>query len=95
MKKSRILAGIGTFAAVAAASAGAACYKIACVSKREHKPETEPKKILRTEVRKRNNAFLQAHNPEDLEIITPDGLRLRAWYVPAERTSNRFLTERL
>lgn len=91
MKKGKIIAGIGTFAAVSAAAAGAACYKIACISKREKKPETEPKKILRTELRKRNNAFLQAHNPEDLEIITPDGLRLRAWFVPSERPSNRFV----
>lgn len=91
MKKRKVAAGAGLVGAVAAASAGAACYKIACVSKRNKSPETDPKRILRAEVRKKNNAFLYSHNPQDLEIITRDNLRLRAWFVPAEQETKRFV----
>ena len=92
MKKSKLAIGAGVAAAATAvASMGAACYKVACVSKRNKPPEKDPKRILRAEVRKKNNEFLFSHNPEDLEILTPDKLRLRAWFVPAQNESKRFV----
>lgn len=90
MKKRKLVLGAGVIGAAATAICGAVCYRIACVSRREKSDETDPKKILRTELRKKNNAFLFDHNPEDLELITPDMLRLRAWFVPAAKPSKRF-----
>lgn len=69
---------------------GAVGYKEACISHRIRPPETIPKKILRTEIRKKNNAYLYSTNPEDLELTTPDGLKLKAWYAPAEKETKRF-----
>lgn len=90
MKKRKLAIGAGILGASAAALLGAGCYRVACVSIRNKPAEREPRKILRAEIRKKNNAFLHSHNPEDLEIISPDKLRLRAWFVPAEKPSKRF-----
>lgn len=84
------VAGAG-IVSTALATAGAICYKIACVSVREKPPETDPKRIFRTEVRKKNNAFLFEHNPEDLEILAEENLRLKAWFVPSEKESKKFV----
>lgn len=89
-KRNKALTGAVAVGALGLASLGAAGYKKACVSNRNKKPETEPKKILREEVRKKNKNYLFSHNPEDLEIISPDMFRLRAWFVPAEKPSKRF-----
>lgn len=91
MKKRKLAIGAGMLGAASAAVAGAACYRIACVSTRKRPEEHEPRKILRTEIRKKNNAFLHSHNPQDIEIISPETLRLRAWFVPAEKPSKRFV----
>lgn len=91
MKKRKALIGAGVLGAVAAASVGAGGYKIACISNRNKKPPTDPKRMLRTELRKKNNEFFFSHHPEDIEIISSDKLRLRAWFVPAEKESKRFV----
>lgn len=94
MKKRNIvigtcLAGTG-IAATAAAVGGAVCYKIACISERDRPPETDAKRILRREIRNKNNAFLFDHKPEDLEILTENNMRLKAWFVPSEKESKKF-----
>ncbi len=91
MKKSKIAIGAGIVSAAAVASIGAACYKVACVSQRNKALAKDPKRILRAEVRKKNNAYLFSHNPEDIEILTPEKLRLKAWFVPSETESKRFV----
>ncbi len=91
MKKGKLAIGAGIAGTAAVATMGAVCYKIACMSTRNKPPEKDPKRILRAEVRKKNNNFLFSHNPEDLEILTPENLRLKAWFVPAEKESKRFV----
>ncbi len=90
MKKRNLALGVGALGATAAAVTGGVCYKIACVSRKKDPVETEPRKLMRAELRKKNNAYLFEHNPEDLEIISPDKLRLKAWFVPKEN-SKRFV----
>ncbi len=90
-KRNAAIGAAGVVGALGFLSLGAGGFKMACVSDRNKKPPTDPKRILRTEIRKKNNAYLFSHNPEDIEIITPDMLRLRAWYVPAEKETKRFV----
>lgn len=71
------------------AVSGYVSFRIGIIPKREKKPETEPIKIERTKWRKANNDYLYSLNPEDLSLRTPDGLNLKAWFVPAE--SKRFV----
>lgn len=70
---------------------GAVGFKMACVSQRVKKPETDPKRILRGEIRKKNNAYMLSHAHEDLEMKTPDGIRLTARYFPAEKETKKFV----
>lgn len=91
MKKRKIAIGAGILGAVGAAAVGAGGYLNACVANRNKKPASDPKRMLRAEIRKKNNEFLYSHNPEDIEIITPDTLRLRAWFVPAKEETKRFV----
>ena len=70
---------------------GAVGFRIACVSKRTKKPETDPKRILRAELRKKNNAYMLSHPHEDLEMKSPDGIRLTARYIPAEKETKKFV----
>lgn len=91
MKKRNAAIGIGLAGAIGFLSLGAVGFKMGCLADRSKKPPTDPKRLLRTEIRKKNNAYLFSHNPEDVEIITPDGLRLKAWYVPAEKETKRFV----
>lgn len=86
-----VLLGVVLFILVALLITGAVGYKIALISKRVKKPETDPKRILRAELRKKNNAYLYSKNPEDLSLETDGGLTLRAWYVPAKRETKRFV----
>lgn len=76
---------------VACTVVGAVGFRKSCVSQRIKKPETDPKRIKRAEVRKANNAYMYSLQPEDLSLVTPDGLTLRAWYTPAEKLSKRFV----
>lgn len=58
------------------------------------KKPSEPKDELRKKrkiVRDKNNANLYALNPEDLSIKSSDGLTLKAWYLPAEKETKRFV----
>ena len=73
------------------AVAGLVAFKIGIIPKREKKPETDPKKVQRNEWRKANNDYLYSLNPEDISMKSPDGLTLRAWYVPAEQPTNKFI----
>ena len=91
MKKGKIAIGAGILGIAVAAAIGAGGYMNACVANRNKKPATDPKRMLRAEIRKKNNEFLYSHNPEDIEIITPDTLRLRAWFVPAKEETKRFV----
>ncbi len=84
-----IILGIVVFLFITFMIIGAIGYKVALISKREKKPETEPIKIWRAEVRKKNNAYLLSHNPEDLSLVS-HGETMRAWFVPAENESKRF-----
>lgn len=54
-------------------------------------PETEERYIKREQIRKKNNDYLYSLNPEDVSIVTPDGLTLRGWYVPADKPSNKLV----
>lgn len=90
MKKSKVLLGVGAFSAATAAIIGAEGYKQACIKRKKPKIDKDPKRMLRAEIRKKNNNYLYSLNPEDLEIISKDNLRLKAWYVPAEKETKRF-----
>lgn len=94
MKKAKLAigaaAGVGTLGVAIAAAAGGVCYRITCVSNRNKAPDKDSKRILRAEVRKKNNAFFFDHNPQSLEILTPEKLRLKAWFVPSEKPSKLF-----
>ena len=79
------------FALIGLLIAGAIGFKMACVSQRVKKPETDPKRILRGEIRKKNNAYMLSHRHEDLEMKTPDGIRLTARYIPAEKETKKFV----
>lgn len=86
-----ILICVVAFALIALLIFGAVGFRIACVSKRIKKPETDPKRILRGEIRKKNNAYMLSHKHEDLELKTPDGIRLTARYIPAEKETKKFV----
>ena len=55
------------------------------------KPETEERYIKREQIRKKNNDYLYSLNPEDVSIVTPDGLTLRGWLVTPEKPSNKYV----
>lgn len=90
MKKRTALLGLGAFSAVTTAIIGAEGYRQACIKRPKPHIDKDPKRMYRAEIRKKNNNYLYSHNPEDLEIISKDNLRLKAWYVPAEKETNRF-----
>lgn len=72
------------------AAVGYEGFKTVCVPK----PKEPPKDALRIERekwRKANNDYLYSLNPEDLSIVTPDSVTLRAWFAPAEKMSKRFV----
>ncbi len=90
MKKRKVLLGVGAFSAAATAAIGAEGYRQACIKRKKPKIDKDPKRMYRAEIRKKNNNYLYSLNPEDLEIISKDNLRLKAWYVPAEKETKRF-----
>lgn len=90
MKKARALIGLGAFSAVTAAIVGAEGYRQACIKRPHSHVDKDPKRMLRAEIRKKNNNYLYSLNPEDLEILSKDNLRLKAWFVPAEKETKRF-----
>lgn len=80
-------------AAVSAILWGAAGYAFNFAIKRpkKKKPETEEIYLIRQEIRKANNQRLYDLNPEDLTIKSVDGLNMKAWYLPAEKETKRFI----
>ncbi len=86
-----ILISVIAFALVAMLITGAVGFRMACVSQRIKKPETDPKRILRGEIRKKNNAYMLSHKHEDVEMKTPDGINLTARYIPAEKETKKFV----
>ena len=80
-------------AAVSAILWGAAGYAFNFAIKRpkKKKPETEEIYLIRQEIRKANNQRLYDLNPEDLTIKSVDGLNMKAWYLPAEKETKRFV----
>ncbi len=90
MKKRKALLGATAFAAATVAIVGAEGYRQACVKRPKPHIDKDPKRMYRAEIRKKNNNYLYSLNPEDLEIISKDNLRLKAWLVPAEKETKRF-----
>lgn len=54
-------------------------------------PPTEEIYIKRAEIRKANNQRLYDLNPQDLRIKSVDDMNMRAWYLPAEKETNKFV----
>jgi len=68
-----------------------AMFSVAIRRPSKPKPESkDPRKIERKAIREKNNAALMALQPEDLSLVTPDGLTLNAWLLPASKPSRRF-----
>ncbi len=80
-------------AAVLAILSGAAVYACGYAINRPKKqsPPTEEIYIKRAEIRKTNNQRLYDLNPEDLTIKSVHGLDMRAWFLPAEKETNKFV----
>lgn len=77
--------------ALLAAAAGYAVFSMAIRRPVKPKPDSkDPRKIERKAIREKNNAALYALQPEDLSLATPDGLTLKAWFLPAAKPSKRF-----
>lgn len=94
MKKRNIAATVAVGLTTVAAVAG----NIACnyAIKRPDplkpkKPETREVYIKRAETRKINNQNFYDCSPEDLEIKSVDGLAMKAWFLPTENPSKRFV----
>lgn len=80
-------------AAVIAVLTGAAIYACGYAINRPKKqsPPTEEIYIKRAEIRKKNNQRLYDLNPQDLSLKSIDGLEMKAWYLPAEKESKKFV----
>lgn len=90
-KKTVAKVALGT-AIVSAFVANAACdYAIKRSNPAKKKPETEEMYIRRDEIRKNNNQKLYDLNPEDITIKSVTGLNMKAWFVPAEKETKRFV----
>ena len=72
---------------------GAAIYACNYAINRPKKqtPPTEEVYIKRAETRKANNQRLYDLNPQDLRIKSIDDMNMRAWYLPAEKETNKFV----
>lgn len=80
-------------AAVLVILCGAAVYACGYAINRPKKkpPETEEIYINRQKIRAVNNQNLYDLNPEDLSIKSVDNLEMKAWYLPAEKETKRFV----
>ena len=80
-------------AAVLAVLGGAAVYACNYAINRPKKqtPPTEEIYIKRAEIREANNQRLYDLNPQDLRIKSVDDMNMRAWYLPAEKETNKFV----
>lgn len=80
-------------AALLAVLGGVAIYACNYAINRPKKqtPPTEEIYIKRAEIRKANNQRLYDLNPQDLRIKSVDDMNMRAWYLPAEKETNKFV----
>ena len=90
-KKTAAKVVLGT-AIVTAFVANAACdFAIKRPDPAKKKPEKDEMYIKRDELRKLNNQKLFDLNPEDITIKSVTGLDMKAWFVPAEKETKRFV----
>lgn len=66
-------------------------FKFAFARPKKQAALKDPNLIERQKLREKNNKVLFALEPKDMSLITPDGLTLRAWYLPAEKPTKRFV----
>ena len=92
-KKNTVLKiGLGVVAAALAAANYACDYAIKRPDPAKKKnPETRETYIKRDEIRRQNNQRLYDLDPEDLTIKSVTGLNMKAWFLPAEKPTNRFV----
>ena len=92
-KKNKALRiGLGVTAAALAAADYACDYAIKRPDPAKKKnPETRETYIKRDEIRRQNNQRLYDLDPEDLTIKSVTGLNMKAWFLPAEKPTNRFV----
>lgn len=95
-KQTKRKIGFGVGIGLAAGICGLANYGCNFTIKRadpnkKQKPETREMYIKRAEIRKQNNQRLYDLNPEDLTLTSVNGLKMKAWYLPAETESKRFV----
>lgn len=83
---------LGATAAVAVAGNMACDYVIKRPDPlKEKKPETREIYIKRASVRERNNRNFYNCDPEDISLKAFNGDNMRAWFLPAEKESKRFV----
>ena len=58
---------------------------------KEKKPETREVYIKRAQTREKNNRNFYNCEPEDLSLKAINGDNMRAWFLPAEKESKRFV----
>ena len=80
-------------AALAAALCAGTLYAFEYAVRRPKKkaPPTDELHIIRQEIRRQNNQRLYDLNPEDLTLKSVDGLDMKAWFLPAENPTKRFV----
>lgn len=88
--KRNVKIGLAVTAAVLGCAANSICDSATKRPKTIKEP-VEAIKIKRAEWRKANNQRLYDLNPEDVSIKSVDGLNMKAWYLPAEKETNRFV----
>ena len=85
---------LAVIAALLAVFCGASVYACSFAidrPKKEKKPETEEIYIKRAEIRRKNNQRLFDLDPEDVSTKSVDGLNMKAWFLPAEKETKRFV----
>lgn len=84
---------LSVLAAVMAVLSGAAVYACGYAINRPKKvsPPTDEVYVRRAAIRKVNNQKLYDLKPEDVSTKSIDGLNMKAWYLPAEKETNKFV----
>ena len=92
MSKKGLVAALGTAAVLAVVGNKACDVAIKRPDPlKENKPETREVYIKRAQVRERNNRNFYNCEPEDLSLKAVNGDNMRAWFLPAEKPSKRFV----
>ena len=83
------LVGLGAFLVLADLAAGYAAYRMSFV-RFDPKPldESDPGVAFREAERRKGKEWLFSHDPEDVRLMSRDGLLLKGYYLPAARPSN-------